>query len=588
MPLAELDGSIIRVKSEYHERQLMREISGARYDKDTSTWTIPLTWASCIVMRGVFGTLLTVGPELTKWAWEEHKLRIGPALELREAMKLPPDSRLATALNSIENESGGVLKLNPYQRADVAFMVTARKCLLANPPGLGKTAVGIRTIQALNSIGEDPFPVIVICPNSLKITVWAEEIKKWAPGYTVSVIDGPATRRRKQLAEKTHFYVINWESVRLHSRLARYGTIAMSDADKAPKELNELQPRTVIMDEAHRLAHPRDSKQARAAWAVAHQAEFRYALTGTPVADHVGDLWGLLHGIDPFSFAAKTKYLDRYALVSLNLFGGMEVEGLNPATEEEFRSITNPYWRRVPKEVALPMLPPKLPTQYRLTPMTPSQAKLYRQMEEEAFAQVESGELITAVGHLPMLTRLLQFAAASAGVDMDGHVKLSTPSAKVDDLLELLEELGDDPLVVAAVSRQLIELAAAKLVERKISHGLITGAQSVEERAQAVRQFQEGRLRVILLTLGAGSEGITLTRADTILFMQRSFRVIENEQAEARVHRIGSEGHEYIRVIEQITPGTVEENKRSLLAGKESRIEEIIRDKDTLRRLLGK
>jgi SNF2 family DNA or RNA helicase len=589
MPHAEINGSKIIVTAGFHQRDIMAQMPGARHH-GSNTWHIPLTWAACITLRGLFSQELEIGPGLKAWGWETLRNRIQPALALRDAMELPPGSA-EEALNLIESgvEPGGSgFHLNPYQRADAAFLATARQALLANEPGLGKSGAAIRAVQLLEALEEGPLPVCVICPNSLKLTVWKQELAMWAPEYTVTVVDGPASQRRKQLEEKSDFKIINWEAVRLHSRLAKYGMVALTDNDRTPKELNKLEFRTVIMDEAHRLAHPRDSKQCRAAWAVAHGAEFRFALTGTPVADNAGDFWGILHGLMPDSFPAKTKYLDRYATVTLNLWGGAEVTGLDPGHEAEFRQITNPVWRRIPKKAALPFLPEKLPTQFRMTPMTPAQTRLYRKMEEEMLVQLDDGQVLAAPGQLAVLTRLTQFAAACAKIDESGEVQLATPSCKVNDLADLLEEMGEEPLVVAAVSRKLIELASVKLRELNITHGLITGAQDINERARTVTAFQSGELRCVLLTLGAGSEGITLTRASTILFMQSSWRPLENEQAEGRIHRIGSEGHSCIRVLEQITPGTVEEGKLRALKDKGYRIEEIIKDKDALHKLLGK
>jgi SNF2 family DNA or RNA helicase len=197
------------------------------------------------------------------------------------------------------------------------------------------------------------------------------------------------------------------------------------------------------------------------------------------------------------------------------------------------------------------------------------------------------GELLVAPNPLAQLMRLNQLASASASVDEQGIVTLEAPSPKVDDLIDLLEEMGDEPLVVAAVSRQLIELAAERLKRLNIPHGLVTGAQSGYERAQAVERFQNGKLRVILLTLGAGAEGLTLTRARRMLFMQESYSEIQNAQGRDRIHRIGSEIHDSIQIIVQITPGTVEEKRREIVATKAMRMEEIVRDESTLLQLLG-
>lgn len=588
MATAEYKDFQIQVQTTYTEKDLMVQIPGARWDRVDKMWKISLTWAACQQLRGLFGDNLMVGPLLAQWAWMAYNDAIAPAMRIRAELELVLDGsdgnleQVGDWLKRIEADSE--LELRPFQRADVAFLYITGQAILAAPPGLGKTGVTLRTLQVLHAMGLEPYPALVICPNSLKHTVWSRELERWAPELSYSVVDGGAVTRRKQIAEGADITIINYESMRLHTRIAGYGTIKLKDNEKERKELNGVNYRTVICDEAHRLRDPQ-TVQTRAAWALLHDAEYRYLLTGTPINNHAGDLWSLLHAIAPTWFPTKTKYLDRYCEIGYNWFGGVDILGLKPQNEVEFRSVTEPLMRRIPKEAALPQLPPKIPTQYRETPMSPKQAKVYKQMEND-FLTFLDGELLAATTSLSQLTRLVQFASAYAEFDDVGHLRLTTPSSKVDDLMDLLDEMDEEPLVVAAVSRQLIELAAAALDDKGITYGLITGAQSVPARAVAVNEFQEGKTRVILLTLGAGAEGITLTRADTMLFMQRSFSPLENQQAEDRIHRIGAEGHERITIIEQITPGTVEENKRDLLEAKGIRIEEVLQDKELLRRLV--
>jgi SNF2 family DNA or RNA helicase len=585
MPKADLftyEGSpVIKVETTYQDRHLMTELPGGRFNRRLGVWLAPLSWPTCVTLRGLFGDDLEIEQGLMEWAWRTRETRIEPAHYLRSLLELPTDVSFPE-LDEVEKNHH--FKLFSYQRVDVKFLLLSERCILANEPGLGKTAVAIRFMQVLQHLGKNPFPAIIICPNSLKFATWQKELAMWAPELTVQVIDGPAGKRRKQLAVPADCYVINWDSVRLHSKLAPYGSIELSDTEREDKELNDLRPRTVLMDEAHRLKDPR-SKQTRAAWAVAHLARYRVAITGTPVADHIGDIWSLGHAAEKTWFPAKTKFMDRYAMVSLNFFGGAEVLGINPATKDEFYQIIDPLMRRVPKTLALPQLPPLLPIQFRHTPMTTKQQALYSQMRDEM--AVNLNELLVAPNPLVQLTRLMQFAASAAEIDEDGNVKLTNPSAKIDDLLDLLDEMGEAPLVVAAVSRQLIELASKKMTDKGITHGLVTGAQSPEQRRMAIDAFQAGRTRAILLTLGAGAEGITLTAADTMLFMQESFSEIQNKQARDRVYRIGSEIHSSVRIIKQITPGTVEENKLLLLEGKRERMEEVVRDEATLKMLLG-
>lgn len=652
MPFAELSPAhdLIHISTTYADQPLMLQLSGARYVKKAETWAAPLSWGTCVTLRGLFGTKLTTGPKLNQWAWQLHTQKIAPALRMRyelepvDAQMTGPQIEALLLLDKIE--AGQTLKLYPFQRVDVAFMVAGRRALLCNEPGLGKTGSVIRTLQVLAALGEDPFPAIVICPNSLKRTVWKRELAAWAPELSVSIVDGSAAVRRKALAAGAQVTIINWESTWRHSRLAPYGDIHLTDAEKAPKELNAINPTTVIVDEVHRGKNPQ-TKQTRAVWAVAHQAVNRIAMTGTPVGNHVAEAWPLLHLVEPTSFPAKTRWMDRYITQAPNFYGGATVLGLKPETKDELFQMVDPLFRRAPKELALPQLPPKLPIEYRETPMTVPQRKAYNQMRDLMVAELN--DIVTAGNGLTKLVRLSQFACAFAELGepyevrrrvkltkeqfgayldpdaapehYDGHiahwitagvitgtkngfavkadglyitttemrqdVNLKLPSSKVDDLVELLDDMGDKPLVVGAVSRQLIELAAAKLTSLGITNTLVTGAQSTEERDRNVQRFQNGEVRVILCTLGAGAEGITLTRADTLLFMQRSWSLLQNKQFEDRVHRIGSEGHECIRIIEQIAPETVDELRILTLAGKDEQASSFVRDYEMMAQLLG-
>jgi SNF2 family DNA or RNA helicase len=166
-------------------------------------------------------------------------------------------------------------------------------------------------------------------------------------------------------------------------------------------------------------------------------------------------------------------------------------------------------------------------------------------------------------------------------------MRLASPSNKVEAMMEILEEMGNEPLVVFANSRQLIELAATAVKDAKISYGLLVGGQNMDEREAVKESFQNGHIRVVLCTISAGGIGITLTRSSTALFLQRSWSMIENKQAEDRVHRIGSEIHDKIHIIDIVSIGTMEERQLDeVLPGKEGRLEEIMRDTATIRRMI--
>jgi SNF2 family DNA or RNA helicase len=370
-----------------------------------------------------------------------------------------------------------------------------------------------------------------------------------------------------------------------------------------PKELNGIPFQMVIVDEAHRMRNPK-SKQTRAAWHMLWSARYRVELTGTPASEDIGDLWALLHGLDRDAFPGQSKFMDLFANTSRSFYGGYEVLGIKPERRELFYKIVEPYYRRIPKERSLPQLPPRLPVSYRYPVMVPEQAKAYKQMADDMVAQLD--QLLVASNVLVQSLRLMQLAAATADLSSepckctqedaqqpdpecplcDGAgerqvVNLKDPSCKIDDLVEFIRDEGPRPLLVAAPSRKLIELAVARMAKEKISCASMTGATPVDERKNLVQAFQDGKIQVFFAN-AAGAEGLTFTRADTIFFLQRGSRLF-NIQIRDRVHRIGSEGHEAIRTIVSLTKGTIEERREQMRDLSDKQIDEILRDKERLR-----
>ena len=491
----------------------------------------------------------------------------------------------------------------PFQEAGVKFLKIAKRALLCDDMGTGKSRQTIETLKLALTMGDNPFPAIVVCPNSMTLT-WKREFEQWWPGVVVQVVRGSATKRREQIANpEAHVWVINFEGLRAHSRLAPYGSYRLkrcivcdsklpdtranqqSSCEWCQKELNLKPWTTLIVDEVHRIKDPK-AKQTRAAWALRTAAtKYVFGLTGTAIANAPTDLWPALHLISEDEWPSRTQYIDRYCLTSTNIFGTMTVLGLRDDTKEEFFDIVDPRMRRMPKDAVLPFLPKKTYSE-RYVDMTPKQATAYRQMEDGLIAMLGDG-IAVAINPLVQLTRLSQFASAYAEIDPEGQVLLTDPSCKVDALMEILEDMGDEPAVVFAQSRQLIGLAEKRLAHHGISYGLIVGGQTPEEREASKEAFQNGDVRVILCTIAAGGIGITLTRAATAIFLQRSWSMVDNLQAEDRVHRIGSEIHDKIEIVDIIANGTLEERQRLVLGGKQERLEEVMRDQATLLKLIG-
>lgn len=586
MVKVELDGTSdhINIYSDWRHKELCKSIPGSSWSTKESIWRVPLSWSSCLALRSTFKEELEIGPLLTDWAAKELETRITPSMALRE----------------LESADGND-DLFPHQRAGVQFLATAKRALLADEPGLGKSAQAIRALKELQDRGEQVFPALIVCPNTIKKN-WAREFNLWWPEVETQVVSGTATRRKKQFAEEADVYIVNWESLRTHSRLAPYGSVALKRCSECGgldesisenrcevhlRELNEMDFKAVIADEIHRSKDPK-SKQSRALWSATGEADIRFALTGTPIANNAVDLWSILHWLSPEDWPSKTKWIDRMIDTMLNAFGGMLVLGVKPHMEDEFYRTINPRMRRMLKAKVLPWLPPVI-NDRRDVEMTTKQAKAYKEIQDSMITRLESGEAMVAASILTQTTRLLQFASSYAKIEVDpttGEEKtiLTDPSCKVDALMSDIKsgDFGDDSVAVCAVSRQLIELLSAAMTKANIEHGLITGAQSEDERQQAIDDFQSGRTKWVLFTAQAGGVGVTLTAARRLIMLQRPWSLVDYKQAVDRVHRIGSEEHDSIIITDYVTEGTIEERVIDVLETKSDNFEQIVKDKDQL------
>lgn len=621
------DGQHIILKSELRYYDLLRTLPGANWKAARGVWRMPLSWAACVQLRTSLGDDLHASPELKDWLSKEYTERIVPSYKLRDELDLPD----------------GDPDLYPFQRAGVKFLATAKRALLADEPGSGKTVQAIRAITELTRQGENPFPVLVVCPSSIK-TNWKREIEKWWPGMRVHIVDGTPAQRKKQIAafvgnpnkdecpvhglnpveevkkgKKTivpectcpgHFLIINWDSLRSHSRLAPYGSVALKKCEEhggadpkiTParcevhlKELNDIEFGAVIADEIHRAKNPK-SQSTRALISATGNAPIRFALTGTPQSGDVSDLWTIMNWVAPEEWPTRTKWIDRTVDTQENAFGGTMILGLKPHMQKEFFDILNPRMRRMIKKVILPFLPP-IVNETRTIEMSAKQKKAYKQMEESMISEVEGGHLLVK-SPLTRAMRLQQFAMAYAELEDSGEVddfgnpkwevKLSEPSSTAEAIAnDIIEgDFGTQSIAVMAVSSQILELISARLTKAKVPHGMITGDYSLDVRQNAIDKFQRGEYRVILYTAQAGGVGITLTAASVLLRAEIPFSLIDYLQANDRVHRIGSEVHDSILIVDYVAKDTVQYRTFEAIRRKGMNFEEVVRDQDQLARFL--
>jgi SNF2 family DNA or RNA helicase len=495
----------------------------------------------------------------------------------------------------------GDLALRKYQRAGVGFLSLAGSALLADDCGLGKTAQTIATLEK-NRL----YPALIVAPNGVK-SVWELEFAKWAPNRRVAVAGSGAKEAEAAINDvasgAADVAVLNWESLKSVSKLAAFGSLRLetcsncdptsrkkpSQCQKENKAANLIHWAAVVADEAHRAKDPK-AQQTRALWAIGDNSDRRYALTGTPIEHDLGDLWAIMRYVDPPTFPSKWPFLERYAeMVPDHFSGGMKIVGINEKRRPEFNSFFLPRFLRRTKEQVLRDLPPKVYVRRDVT-LSGKQLKAYQQLEKEMIAQIDGGTLV-AENSLVASLRLRQLASAYGEVtstidwkssdpnkmmdSVEQQVRLAEPSSKLDEMVAALAELGDRQVVIFAESRQLIELAATRLPEG--SYGSVTGAVTAEDRAESVAKFQAGQLQYMLVTTAAGGEGITLTAADTAIFLQRPLSAIKNKQAEDRLHRLGQTGQS-VTYIDLVAVGTVEEKLFEALERKWQKFQDVVQD----------
>jgi SNF2 family DNA or RNA helicase len=425
------------------------------------------------------------------------------------------------------------LELYEFQREDVEKLHVQPAALILNDLGTGKTVESVARDLKLRDSRPWPreFARTLIVTKLAVIEHWVQHYRELAPSLRVTTILKP----REQFLDglrSADIVILHWQALR---RPPRSGSVGRTwhQRDLVPLLYN-LQWFHIIADEAHNAKN----RKAQQTWVLKHiKTQYKTAVTGTPVTNKPPDLWSLLNWCHPKEYRSFWRFFEQYVeyevVPPLNYKVPIGVKNV-----AELQRSIEPYTVRRKKQDVLPELPPSYETTVRVD-LDPKQRRAYNDMRDRMVAWLgeKEDQLLTASVVIARLQRLQQLALAHATFT-ENVVRLCEPSSKLDAVEEILEEAEGEQFVIFSQFRGAIQLLERRLAGRE-TYSVLTGHTKADARRPAIDNFQAGKVRLFLCTIGAGGEGIDLFAASKCIFLDRSWTTTANDQAIGRLWRNG-------------------------------------------------
>ena len=378
-------------------------------------------------------------------------------------------------------------------------------CALADDMGLGKTVQALAVLAARATVG----PSLVVAPLSV-CGNWLDECARFAPRLRAKLYRGANREGVLEGARAGDVIVTS------------YGLL-QSDAEAFSK----VRWATAVLDEAQAI---KNTSALRTQAAYQLQADFRVVTTGTPVENHLGELWSLFHFLNPGLLLTKQAFVER--------FQGPIEHDHDESAHRNLRKLIQPFILRRTKAQVLPELPSRTEI-LRSVQLSDEEMSLYEALRQDAVARIEALKP-TPGRHLLILAELtrLRLAACHPRLAMaDSRVA----SSKLQAFGELVDELldnGHKALVFSQFVKHL-ELIRAHLDAAGVTYQYLDGSTPLEARRERVDAFQNGQGDLFLISLKAGGFGLNLTAADYVIHMDPWWNPAVEDQASDRAHRIG-------------------------------------------------
>ena len=403
--------------------------------------------------------------------------------------------------------------------------------ILADDMGLGKT---LQTIAFLSSQAQADTSVLILAPSGL-IYNWADEFQKFAPDLDVVVVHGLKSHRESILAENHQIYVTSYATFRQDSEIYRDLSFDFLFLDEAQVMKNA---QTKIAQSLRRFVVPSV-----------------FALSGTPIENHLGELWSIFQIVLPGLLPAKKEFMK--------------------LSTERVAQFIKPFVMRRKKEEVLTELPDLIEVVYK-NELEDQQKAIYLaqlQQMQERLRQVSDSEFQrNRVEILTGLMRLRQICDTPA-LFMEDY---QGESGKLDSLRDLLVQIaeGGHRVLIFSQFRGMLDRIEQELPDLGLTSFKITGSTPSQERQEMTKSFNQGERDVFLISLKAGGVGLNLTGADTVILVDLWWNPAVESQAIGRAHRMGQE--QAVEVYRLVTRGTIEEKIQELQEKKKNLVSEIL------------
>lgn len=440
------------------------------------------------------------------------------------------------------------VKLYPYQKEGIRFAAKAGKAIIADEMGLGKTIQAIGTAELLRKEGLIG-SVLILCPTSLKYQ-WRSEIKKFT-NAEVYVIEGTHLKRKES-----------------YNRPEPYKIISYNSACNDIKVLGGLQTDMLIMDEVQRLKNW-NTQISMAARKIS--SDYSVILSGTPLENKLDELYSIVEFVDNFRLAPYYLFKNRHIMTD-ETGQVLGYQNLNEISQK----LSDILIRRRKKDVKLQM--PKRQDKNLFVPMTKEQKAMHEEWKFQVCIIVEKWKRFHFLSDKDR-KRLLMFLSQMRMVCDSSYIldQKTRYDTKVDESLNIISDIisvEGEKVVVFSQWERMTRLIAKELKERKIGFEYLHGGVPSAKRKDLVDNFMNLPESRVFLTTDAGSTGLNLQAAATIINIDLPWNPAVLEQRIGRIYRLGQQNN--IQVINLVAPHSIEEEMVGKLRFKTSMFEGVL------------